>query len=42
MKATFDRDLEKLAFFLNQVWAHYTLAYPTEVVMMNTEWPERP
>lgn len=22
MKATFDGDLEKLAFFMNQVWAH--------------------
>lgn len=38
MKATFDGDLEKLAFFLNQVWAHldhYALAYLTEVVMVN-------
>lgn len=36
MKATFDP--EKLAFFLNQVWAHldcHAPAYPSDVVMVN-------
>lgn len=38
MKATFDGDPEKLAFFLNQVWAHldrYAPGYPSEVAMVN-------
>lgn len=38
IKAMFDRDPEKLMFFLNQVWANldcYAPAYPLEIVMAN-------
>lgn len=38
MKATFDGDLDKLMFFLNQVWAHldhYPPVYPLDMVMVN-------
>lgn len=38
MKATFDGDPKKLAFFLSQVWAHlhrYAPGYPLEVAIVN-------
>lgn len=38
IKATFDRNPDKLPFFLNLVWAHldhYTIAYTNDRVMVN-------
>lgn len=38
MKATFDRDPEKLTFFLNQMWTYldcYALAYALDMAMVN-------
>lgn len=37
MKATFDGDLEKLTFFLNQVWVHiddHAVNYPSDQAMV--------